>query len=104
AAAGLKSPDISILSDQFLAELRDLPHKHLALEMLRKLLGGEIALRARRNLIQSRTFSQRLQEAITQYQNRAIDTAAAIQQLIDLAKDMREAHRRGEDLGLSEDE
>ena len=104
AAAGLKSPDISILSDAFLAEVKGLPQKNLALETLRKLLNGEIAVRARKNLIESRSFSARLQEAILKYQNRAIDTAEAIQQLIDLARDMREAHRRGEDLGLSEDE
>lgn len=104
AAAGLKTPDISILSDEFLAEVRAMPHRNLAMEVLKKLLNDEIKARARTNLVQSRKFSEMLVEAIRRYQNRAIDTAAVIAELIDMAKAMREAHRRGEDLGLRDDE
>jgi type I restriction enzyme, R subunit len=104
AAAGLKRPDISILSDQFLAEVRDLPQKNLAFELLRKLLNDEIKTRSKKNLVQSRAFSEMLEKAIRKYQNRAIETAQIIEELIGLAKDIRKAGQRGEDLGLSEDE
>jgi type I restriction enzyme R subunit len=104
AAAGLKTPDISILSDEFLAEVRAMPHRNLAMELLKKLLNDEIKARARTNLVQSRKFSEMLLDTIRRYQNRAIDTAAVIAELIDMAKEMREAHRRGEDLGLRDDE
>jgi type I restriction enzyme R subunit len=103
-AAGLKRPDIAILSDEFLEEVRRLPQRNLAVEMLQKLLNDEIKVRSRRNLVQSRAFSEMLQESIRKYQNRAIETAQVIAALIDLAKTMREAHRRGEHLGLTEDE
>jgi type I restriction enzyme R subunit len=98
AAAGLKKPDISILSDQFLAEIRGMPRKNLAVEMLRKLLDGEIRTRSRKNIVQGRAFSQLLEDAIRRYQNRAIETAQVIEELIALAKDLREAERRGEKL------
>jgi len=104
AAAGLKKPDISILSDEFLAEVRDLPHKNLAVETLRKLLNNEIKIRSRKFLIQSRSFAEMLEESIRKYQNRAIEAAAVIEELIALAKQMREASNRGEKLGLAEDE
>jgi len=104
ADAGMKTPDISILSDEFLAEVRDLPQRNLALELLRKLLGDEIKARSRRNVVEARSFSEMLEQAIQRYQNRSIETAQVIAQLIELAKDMRAAHRRGEALGLSEDE
>jgi len=104
AAAGLKKPDISILSDEFLAEVRGLPQRNLAVEMLRKLLAGEISARGRKNIVQARAFSVLLEQAIRKYQNRAIETAQVIEELIALAKEMREAGRRGEELGLSEDE
>ncbi|MCI0620291.1 MAG: type I restriction endonuclease subunit R [Acidobacteria bacterium] len=104
SAAGLKRPDISILSNEFLAEVRDLPHKNLAIETLRKLLNDEIRTRSRKNLVQSRVFSAMLEETIRKYQNRSLQAAQVIQELMDLAKDMREAHQRGEQLGLSEDE
>lgn len=104
SAAGLKKPDISILSDEFLAEVKELPQRNLAFEVLKKLLNDEIKVRAKRNLVQSRLFSQMLDEAIRKYQNRSIETARVIQELIDLAKDMREASARGEKLGLSDDE
>jgi type I restriction enzyme R subunit len=104
AAAGLKKPDISILSDEFLAEVRGMPQRNLAVEMLRKLLEGEIKTRSRKNVVQARSFAELLENAITRYQNRAIETAQVIEELIELAKDMREANRRGEALGLTEDE
>ncbi len=104
AAAGLKKPDISILSDQFLAEVRDMPHKNLAVELLRKLLNNEIKTREKKFLIQSRSFAEMLEGAIRKYQNRAIEAAAVIEELIALAKEMRDADRRGEELGLTEDE
>lgn len=103
-SAGLDRPEISILSDEFLEEVRDLPQKNLSLEVLRKLLNDEIRARSRRNVVQSRAFSEMLENSIRRYQNRSIESAKVIQELIDLAKEMREANRRGEDLGLSEDE
>jgi len=104
AAAGLKKPDISILSDEFLAEVRGMPQRNLAVEMLRKLLDSEIKTRKRKNIVQARSFSEMLENAIRRYQNRAIETAQVIEELIALAKDLREADRRGEALGLTEDE
>ena len=104
AAAGLKKPDISILSDEFLAEVRGMPQRNLAVELLRKLLSGEIKSRARRNVVQGRSFADLLEQAVLRYQNRAIETAQVIEELITLAKDMRAANARGESLRLSEDE
>jgi type I restriction enzyme R subunit len=104
AAAGLKKPDISILSDEFLAEVRGMPQKNLAVELLRKLLNNEIKTRAKRHLVQARSFFEMLEDSIRRYQNRAIETAQIIEELIKLAKDMREAETRGEDLGLNDDE
>jgi type I restriction enzyme R subunit len=104
AAAGLKKPDISVLSDEFLADVRNLPHKNLAVETLRKLLSQEIKLRSRKFLIQSRSFAEMLEASIRKYQNRAIETAAVIEELIALAKEMRQAANRGQKLGLTEDE
>jgi type I restriction enzyme R subunit len=99
-AAGLKKPDISILSDEFLAEVRDLPHKNLALELLKKLLNDEIKSRQRVNLVESRKFSEMLQIAVQRYLNNLITSAQVIEELITLAKDIKAADRRGEDLGL----
>jgi type I restriction enzyme, R subunit len=104
AAAGLKKPDISILSDEFLAEIRGMPQRNLAVELLRKLLVGEIKTRSRQNVVQARSFTELLERAVRKYQNRAIETAQVIEELIALAKDMRAANARGEELGLSEDE
>ena len=104
AAAGLPKPDISILSDSFLQGLQDLPQRNLAVELLQKLLNDEIHTRSRRNLIQSRQFSEMLQGTLNRYQNRTIQAAQVIQELIILAKDMRHASQRGERLGLNEDE
>ncbi len=104
AAAGVKNPDISILSDEFLADVRQLPQRHLALELLRKLINDEIKTRSHRNLVQSRSFAEMLEHTIQRYQNRAIETAQVMSELIALAKEIREATKRGENLGLSEDE
>ncbi len=104
AAAGLKKPDISILSEEFLAELRDMPQKNLAVELLQKLLNGEIGTRRRKNVVQARSFAEMLEQTIRRYQNRAIEAAQVIEELIQLAREMREANARGEVLGLSEEE
>jgi type I restriction enzyme, R subunit len=104
AAAGLKKPDISILSDEFLGEVRGMPQRNLAVEMLQKLLKGEIRRRGKRNVVQARSFADLLDQAVRKYQNRAIETAQVIEELIQLAKDMRTAAARGEGLGLSDDE
>lgn len=104
AAAGLKNPDIAILSNEFLEEVRGLPYKNLALEVLRKLLNDEINKRSRKNLVQSRTFSEMLEQTMIRYRNRSIEAAQVITELISLAKEIRKAQSRGEDLGLTEDE
>ena len=104
AEAGLRNPDISVLSDDFLAEVQGMKHRNLAVELLEKLLKGEISNRERRNAVQGRSFAAMLEEAIRRYQNRAVEAAQVIEELIALAKDMREASARGEKLGLSEDE
>ena len=103
-AAGLETPDISILSDEFLAEVQGMEKKNLAMEALRKLLNGEIRSQTRVNVVQARTFSERLQEAIARYHTNAITTTEVIQELINLAKDIRAAYRRGEEEGLSQEE
>ncbi|MCY4585142.1 MAG: type I restriction endonuclease subunit R [Bryobacterales bacterium] len=104
SAAGLEKPDLSILSDEFLAEVRGLPQRNLAVELLQKLLKGELADRRRKNVVQARSFAEMLERTLRRYQNRAIEAAQVIEELIGLAKDMREANARGEKLGLSEDE
>jgi type I restriction enzyme R subunit len=104
AVAGLEHPDISVLDDKFLAEVRDMPRRNLAVELLEKLLRDEVSLRFRRNLVESRRFSEMLQSAVIQYQNRAITSAQVIEELIKLAKEIREAKNRGQELGLTEDE
>jgi type I restriction enzyme R subunit len=103
-AAGLARPDISILSEEFLAEVRSMPLKNVAFDLLRKLLDGEIRLRRRRNVVQARSFAAMLEEAMRKYQNRALETTRIIEELIELARVMREATARGESLGLTEDE
>ena len=100
----MKKPDISILSDDFLAEVSRLPQKNLAVELLRKLLSNEVKTRSRRNVMQSRQFSELLVSSIRKYQNRAIEAAQVIEELIALAKEMREAAGRGAQLKLTEDE
>ena len=104
AAAGLEKPDISVLSDEFLADVQGMPHRNLAVELLQKLLKGEVATRRRKNIVQARSFAELLEQTLRRYQNRAIEAAQVIEELIELAKEMREANARGERLGLSEDE
>ncbi|MBI3104092.1 MAG: DUF3387 domain-containing protein [Candidatus Rokubacteria bacterium] len=104
AAAGLAKPDISILSEEFLAEVRGMPQRNLAVELLQKLLKGELRTRRRKNLVQARSFAELLEQSLRRYQNRAIEAAQVIEELIALAKQMREADRRGVELDLSEDE
>ncbi|MDD5051017.1 MAG: type I restriction endonuclease subunit R [Syntrophorhabdaceae bacterium] len=101
---GLKKPDISILSDEFLDEIRGMQHKNLAFELLKKLLNDEIKIRSRKNLVLSKSFAEMLEKAIKKYQNKSIETAKVIEELIKLAKDMREANKRGEKLNLTEAE
>jgi len=103
-AAGLPKPDISILSDQFLAEVRGLKHKNVAAELLEKLLKDELRVRSTRNLVQGKMFSEKLKKALNAYHNRAITTAEVIEELIKLAKELDAAAKRGESLGLNDDE
>jgi type I restriction enzyme R subunit len=103
-AAGLPKPDISILSDGFLAEVRGLKHKNVAAELLEKLLKDELKVRSKRNLVQSQIFSEKLKKTLNAYHNRAISTMEVIEELIRLAKELDAAVKRGEDLGLTEDE
>jgi len=104
AAAGLKNPDISILSDEFLEDVRGLPQQNLALEVLQKLINDEIKTRSPPNLVQSRSFAQMLEQTIQRYQNRSLETAQIIAELIELAQEIRKARNRGENLGVTEDE
>ena len=103
-AAGLPKPDISILSDQFLAEIRGLKYKNVAAELLEKLLKDELKVRSKRNLVQSQVFSEKLKQTLNAYHNRAISTMQVLEELIKLAKDLDAATKRGQDLGLTEDE
>ena len=103
-ASGLKKPDISILSDQFLAEVRGLKHKNVAAELLEKLLKDELKVRSKHNLVQSQVFSEKLKKTLNAYHNRAISTMQVIEELIKLAKDLDAATKRGEDMGLTDDE
>jgi len=104
SAAGIKKPDISILSDEFLADIRGMEHKNLAIELLKKLLDGEIKIRARKNVVMARSFTELLENAIAKYHNRSVETIQVIDELIKIAKEMQEVSTRGDKLGLSEDE
>ena len=104
AAAGLEKPDISILSDEFLAEVRDLPQRNLAVELLDKLLNDEIKTHSRQNVVRARSFAEMLEQSIRAYQNRTIEAAQVIEELIQTARELREAAERGDELGLSSDE
>jgi type I restriction enzyme R subunit len=104
AASGLKKPDISILDENFLASVRDMPHKNLAVELLRKLLSNEVRQRGKKNVVQSRSFAAMLDEAIRRYMNRTKEAEEIVEELIELAREMRQATARGEELNLTEDE
>lgn len=99
-AAGIKKPDISILSDEFLAEVKGMEHKNLALELLKRLLNDEIKTRRTTNLVQSKKFSEMLDQAVKNYQNNLLTSAQIIDEMIRLAKEIKEADRKGVDLGL----
>ena len=104
ASVGLNKPDISILSDEFLEEVKGLPQKNLALELLRRLLDGKIKSIAKKNVVQAKKFSEMLEASVIQYEKRSLETVEVIKALVDMAKDMNELHKRGEKLGLSDDE
>ncbi len=104
ASAGLKKPNVAILSDSFLEEVQELPQKNLAFEMLKKLLNDEIKIKMKKNVVQGKSFLEMLEKSIKSYTNKNIETAQVIQELVDLAKEMREANKRGEELKLTEDE
>ena len=104
AAAGLEKPDVSILSDEFLIEVRELPHKNVAVELLERLLNDEIRAHSRKNVVQGRSFAEMLERSIRTYQNRTVQAAQVIEELIAIAKEIRQAQDRGEELGLSNDE
>ena len=104
AAANLDKPDISVLSDDFLAEMRKLPQRNLAVEALQRLLKSELATRRRRNVAQSRSFAEMLEQTLVRYRNHTIEAVQVIEELIKLAHEMRAANARGEQLGLSDDE
>jgi type I restriction enzyme R subunit len=103
-AAGLETPDISILSDEFLAEVQQLPKKNLAIEALKKLIAGEVRSQSQRNVTQSKLFSERLEASISRYHMNALTTAQVLEELIQLARDIREARLRGEETGLTDEE
>ena len=104
SAAGLKKPDISILSDEFLAEVQGMKHRNLAIELLHKLINDEIVSRERTNVVQNRSFAKMLDKTVRAYQNRSVEAAKVITELIDLAKNIRESSKRGERLNLTEEE
>ena len=104
AAAGLKKPDVSVLSEEFLGEVRGMQRRNLAVELLEKLLKAELATRRRKNVVQARSLAEMLEQTIRRYQNRAVEAAQVIEELIGLAREMRDATARGERLGLSDDE
>ncbi len=104
AAAGLEKPDVSILSEEFLAEVRGMRRRNLAVELLEKLLKGELAVLRRKNVVQARSFAEMLEQTLRRYRNRAIEAAQVIEELIRLARDLRESDARGEEMGLSDDE
>jgi type I restriction enzyme R subunit len=104
SAAGIKAPDISIFSEEFLEEVKNLKHKNVALELLKKLLNDELKMMERTNLVKSRSFAEMLAETIRKYQNRTLEAAQVIAELLELAKKIKTERNKGEDLGLTEDE
>jgi type I restriction enzyme R subunit len=104
AAAGMKTPDISVLSEEFLSEIQNMEHKNLALEALKKLLAGEIKARQQRNVVEAKAFSERLEAAVARYHANAITSLEMIQELAEMSKDLKASVERGDDLGLSEEE
>ena len=103
-AAGLESPDISILSDSFLEEVKNMKQKNLAVEMLSRLLKGEVKSKTATNIIQAKKYSELLTNALLKYRNRSIETAQVIEELIQMAKVFKKEMGRGKDMGLNDDE
>ena len=103
-AAGMRSPEISVLSEEFLSEIQSMEHKNLALEALKKLLAGEIRARRKKNVVEAKAFSKRLEAAVARYHANALTSLEMIQELIDMARDLKASVRRGDDLGLGEEE
>jgi type I restriction enzyme R subunit len=101
-AAGIKKPDISILSEEFLLELRGMQHRNVALEVLKKLLNDEIKARSRKNLVQSRSFMEMLEQSIQKYHNKILTAAEVIDELIRLSKDIVKADQEAEEMGLTD--
>ena len=99
-AVGLEKPNIGLLDEGFLAQVRNLPEKNLAVELLERLLEGEIKSKFATNVVQQRKFSDLLNNVITRYQNRSIETAQVMEELVEMAKKFRQAAGRGEQLGL----
>ena len=104
SAAGIKSPDISIFSEEFLAEVKNMQHKNVALELLKKLLNDELRTMTKTNLVKSRSFAQMLEVTIRKYQNRTIEAAQVIAELLELAKKIQHEHEMGQELGLTPEE
>jgi type I restriction enzyme R subunit len=104
ALAGIDKPNIALLSDEFLEEVRHMPSKNLAIELLEKLLRDDIKARTRTNVVQQKKFTDRLMAALRQYHNRSIETAQVIEELIKMAQDFRDAMKRNEEMGLNNDE
>jgi len=103
-SVGLDKPNIGLLDDDFLAQVKNLPEKNLAVELLERLLAGEIKSRFSSNVVQDKKFSDMLAQVIQRYQNRSIETAQVMEELIEMAKKFREEAARGANLGLTEDE
>ena len=104
AAAGLNKPDISVLSDEFLSVVQGMPHRNVAIELLQKLIKGELSTRRRKNVVEARSFAEMLEQTLRRYENRAIEAAQVIEELIEMAREIRQASERGEKLGLTDDE
>ena len=104
AAAGLNKPDISVLSEEFLSEVQGMPHRNVAIELLQKLIRGELSTRRRKNVVQARSFAEMLEQTLRRYENRSIEAAQVIEELIEMAREIRQASERGENLGLTDDE
>src|SRR5699024_5177663 len=103
-AVGLDKPNIGLLDDEFLDQVKALPEQNLAVELLERLLEGEIKSRFASNIVQQRKFSEMLSNVITRYQNRSIETAQVMEELVEMANNFQDAIKRGEQLGLNEDE
>ena len=103
-AAGLEKPNIALLSDEFLEDLKNLPRKNVALELLKRILNEEIALKGEKNVVKARTFAGMLEDAVKRYTNQAIEMAQLIEELVQMARDFRDQRNQGTNLGLSADE